>query len=91
MLYYTAPIVIICAGTGRKVANRKDDLNEIIEHFNVSCLFADTNFYVVVSLIQLFVLLFSFCIGSVMKKKRVETDGPFIYVSSLHLCVSLCR
>lgn len=41
MLYYTAPIVIICAGTGRKVANRKDDLNEIIEHFNVSCLFAD--------------------------------------------------
>jgi len=27
-----------CTGTGRKVAHRKDDLNEIIEHFNVSCL-----------------------------------------------------
>lgn len=29
-----------CTGTGRKVAHRKDDLNELIEHFNVSCLLA---------------------------------------------------
>jgi hypothetical protein len=29
-----------CTGTGRKVAHRKDDLVEIIEHFNVSCLMA---------------------------------------------------
>jgi hypothetical protein len=27
------------AGSGKKVAHRKDDLNEMIEHFNVSCLF----------------------------------------------------